>query len=350
MRHRLMLSGAAVALASVLWQSADHASAQPVVAERGKPEMIAARTSSHPRPRDIEHKDTAPSAARPDVPKKAAQWSREDIDAARARCTVLLKGRDVVAIAAEPIKAGDCGTPAPVQLISIGAMPQVALSPPPLVTCEVAAALAGWLETEVQPAARELLGGPVIRLEVMSAYSCRNAYARLKTKLSEHGRANALDIAIFVTERGEIAHLRSDWGETGRDVEARIAAARKAPPENPQKAPPTEGESDTATSLAAAGKNRLEDSIAAATRPAATLPGLGLANTSPALSLGPPSQLGGPRPPRVAEAPPRQRFLRRIHAAACRHFGTVLGPEVNEAHRNHFHLDMAERPVKRICE
>ena len=36
--------------------------------------------------------------------------------------------------------------------------------------------------------------------------------------------------------------------------------------------------------------------------------------------------------------------------AACRHFGTVLGPEANEAHRNHFHLDMAERKVKRICE
>jgi hypothetical protein len=39
----------------------------------------------------------------------------------------------------------------------------------------------------------------------------------------------------------------------------------------------------------------------------------------------------------------RAAFLRDIHAGACRIFGTTLGPEANEAHRNHFHLDMIER-------
>jgi hypothetical protein len=43
-------------------------------------------------------------------------------------------------------------------------------------------------------------------------------------------------------------------------------------------------------------------------------------------------------------------FLRGAHHAACRIFGTVLGPEANRAHRNHFHLDMAERKVIAICE
>lgn len=104
------------------------------------------------------------------------------------------------------------------------------------------------------------------------------------------------------------------------------------------------------TSLAAASKNDLEGVNAAAARPASALPGLGLAATAPALTLAPPSRLGGPRQAGEPKAPPRQRFLRRIHAGACRHFGTVLGPEANEAHRNHFHVDMAERPVKRICE
>ncbi|MBA1203757.1 extensin family protein [Pseudomonas capeferrum] len=33
-------------------------------------------------------------------------------------------------------------------------------------------------------------------------------------------------------------------------------------------------------------------------------------------------------------------FLRQVHKAACEHFNTVLGPEYNAAHRNHFHLDM----------
>lgn len=34
-------------------------------------------------------------------------------------------------------------------------------------------------------------------------------------------------------------------------------------------------------------------------------------------------------------------FLRRLHQSACKRFGTVLGPDYNSAHANHFHLDMA---------
>ncbi len=47
---------------------------------------------------------------------------------------------------------------------------------------------------------------------------------------------------------------------------------------------------------------------------------------------------------------PRSQFLRAAHAAACRIFGTTLGPEANEDHRNHFHVDMAERKYKKICD
>jgi len=44
-------------------------------------------------------------------------------------------------------------------------------------------------------------------------------------------------------------------------------------------------------------------------------------------------------------------FLRAMHASACRRFGTVLGPEANEAHRNHFHFDLAERGGRgNFCE
>jgi hypothetical protein len=34
-------------------------------------------------------------------------------------------------------------------------------------------------------------------------------------------------------------------------------------------------------------------------------------------------------------------FLRRLHQSACKRFGTVLGPDYNAAHANHFHFDMA---------
>lgn len=40
------------------------------------------------------------------------------------------------------------------------------------------------------------------------------------------------------------------------------------------------------------------------------------------------------------------RFLKALQQAACTHFNTVLGPEYNAAHRNHFHLDMG---LWRVC-
>jgi hypothetical protein len=36
----------------------------------------------------------------------------------------------------------------------------------------------------------------------------------------------------------------------------------------------------------------------------------------------------------------KARFLRQVHDGACDSFSTVLGPDYNAAHRNHFHLDM----------
>ncbi|MBA3941828.1 MAG: extensin [Sphingopyxis sp.] len=36
-----------------------------------------------------------------------------------------------------------------------------------------------------------------------------------------------------------------------------------------------------------------------------------------------------------------QDFLRALHKSACRRFGTVLGPDYNAAHYNHFHMDMS---------
>jgi len=37
--------------------------------------------------------------------------------------------------------------------------------------------------------------------------------------------------------------------------------------------------------------------------------------------------------------PAERRFLRVVHESACKRFGTTLGPDYNEAHRNHFHLE-----------
>ena len=40
---------------------------------------------------------------------------------------------------------------------------------------------------------------------------------------------------------------------------------------------------------------------------------------------------------------PKGRFLRNVRDGACRLFATVLSPDYNAAHRDHLHLDQAER-------
>ncbi|MCW1429628.1 extensin family protein [Novosphingobium sp. JCM 18896] len=36
-----------------------------------------------------------------------------------------------------------------------------------------------------------------------------------------------------------------------------------------------------------------------------------------------------------------RRFLRTVHASACKRFGTTLGPGYNAAHANHFHVELS---------
>lgn len=41
-----------------------------------------------------------------------------------------------------------------------------------------------------------------------------------------------------------------------------------------------------------------------------------------------------------------REFLRVVHKSACKRFGTVLGPEYNAAHRDHFHFETSD---KKFC-
>lgn len=301
--------------------------------------------------------------------KPAQAWSEAEVAAAREQCKTLLAGIHAVATPAPPMRDGECGAPAPIELTSIGSNPPVTLSGSSIVTCEFAAALEKWLRTEVQPAAKELLGSPVNRLEVMSAYSCRNAYGRKKSRLSEHGRANALDVKLFSTERGGIVDVATEWGPTERDIKARIAAAAAA--EAKAEATKREAERISAEQAAKAKGQMQATAPSGRPEPSAAAPALrgSIAEQSPPLELRygskawrevpgfglqQPSRLGGPKSAAAGErAEPgtaKARFLRRVHAGGCRTFMTILGPEANEAHRNHFHVDMAERQSGRFCE
>ena len=315
-----------------------------------------------------------PAAVAYDAPLQPV-WTAADVLKEQARCAQLMKGLAIVARPLPPLREHDCGAPAPLELISVGTAPQVSFSPPVTVTCDMAVALHRWIKADIQPLARKHLGADVIRIDTMSSYSCRTAYNRKNTKLSEHGKANAIDLRSFTTAKGGASEVLADWGPTGREIAAQVAIAKKFEAEHPvAKAPIASGTATAsrqplpASSGVATGSIVRQPSmpgiavtpptIALGSRegggiglqlPSASNTGLGLAN-----SIGSASRLGGPKANEIAidfgNPGARTDFLRAAHDAACRIFGTVLGPEANAAHRNHFHLDMAERKLKSICE
>ncbi len=74
------------------------------------------------------------------------------------------------------MKHGQCGMPAPVLLHSVGSATKVVFDPAPRMNCRLAAQLARWVETVLQPAAREVLGSRITRIVGASSYACRNMY------------------------------------------------------------------------------------------------------------------------------------------------------------------------------
>jgi hypothetical protein len=118
------------------------------------------------------------------------------------------------------------------------------------VACPLANAFAAWARYGVDRAARQILGSPLVRIETMGSYSCRNVAG--SERLSAHALAQAIDVSGFVLADGRHVTVLGDWSAgTDRD----------------------------------------------------------------------------------------RAFLRAIHDSACKRFGTVLGPDYNAAHRNHFHLE-----------
>jgi lipoprotein-anchoring transpeptidase ErfK/SrfK len=122
-------------------------------------------------------------------------WTDAEIAAAKAKCTEALSTLKLDYEPLPPIKAGLCGTPAPILLKSLGSETKIAITPPATLDCAMAGALDRWLDKTVQPKAKELLGSPVIKLENISSYVCRNRYHSPNQPLSEHALANALDVS-----------------------------------------------------------------------------------------------------------------------------------------------------------
>jgi hypothetical protein len=237
-------------------------------------------------------------------------WSTDEVLAARARCVELLAPISAEVTVDPAIRIGPCGTPSPVVVKRIRS---VKMLPPITVNCNMVAALHTWLEDEVQPAARDFLGEEIAAVSGAVGYQCRNRSDTGRT--SEHGLANAIDIPGFTTHSGRRISVLNDWGATDREC---LDDKPTASGERVQKQCKA-GESQPVATQAPPFKGRVRLSSRM-------------------------SELAVPvLPVKRSEPSPELRFLKRIHQQACSQFATVLGPDANRDHHNHFHLDLAPR-------
>ena len=91
-------------------------------------------------------------------------------------------------------------------------------SQPVVSSCALAAALVVWERDVVLPAAERRLGANVARIELAApAYQCRPIAGRTDHRMSEHARANAIDISGFTLVNGRVITIADGW--RGRPVE-----------------------------------------------------------------------------------------------------------------------------------
>lgn len=125
-------------------------------------------------------------------------------DPARCAAAFTSNAADAASVPDRPPRQG-CGWTNAVSLRGAGRA-DIGVRP---LACDVAAATAMWTLHAVQPAAREILGSPVVRIQHFGTYSCRDIGG--SERRSQHAAARAIDIAGFRLADGRTVSVRKDW-------------------------------------------------------------------------------------------------------------------------------------------
>jgi hypothetical protein len=268
-----------------------------------------------PPPQSAKPAKPLPPSAQPTPP-----WTDSEIAAARAECDRLLAKVTLVVEPVPPTREGACGAPAAREVKSLGES-KVEFEPHAMLSCPMVAALNTWVTEKLQPSAQKSFSSPVVRIFAES-YSCRNRYGLANAPISEHAFMNAIDVSAFVLANGKVIKVARAWGPTAHEIEEAEKAAA---------APNCKGK----IKVAAISKLGAHDLAKESEKGSE-------AKTKTPLNTAAEKQ--------AAEKQAASAFLHQAHDNACSIFDTVLGPDTNDAHHDHFHLDMKARKGPSLCE
>jgi hypothetical protein len=161
-------------------------------------DAAVARTVPLPRPRPAQAA-TAP----------ASDASTPEEPAPPSACRLRLTAELAVAPSLPPlVGAGECGVDDVVRLEAVW-LPdktRVAVTPPATLRCSFAEAIVRWVREDVAPAVRPL-GARLKSIDNYASYDCRGRNNVTGAKLSEHGKANALDVRSVKLVDGTVVGL-----------------------------------------------------------------------------------------------------------------------------------------------
>ncbi|UPJ47362.1 extensin family protein [Bradyrhizobium sp. 200] len=185
-------------------RAAPRRAAVPLPVPLPKPRPAEA-PSAEPEKQAGKAKQASPPNGKPGEPAAPAPQPTPQPSACRLALT------DAIAIAPSipDIKgAGGCGGEDLVRLEAI-VLPdkrKVSVKPAAILRCPMASALVEWIRNDIAPLA-ERLGSAVSDLDNFDSFECRGRNRIVGAKLSEHGRANALDVRAFKLANGRSISL-----------------------------------------------------------------------------------------------------------------------------------------------
>lgn len=120
---------------------------------------------------------------------------------------------------------GGCSATGAVQLLDIG-VPTTNLG---AMRCGLARTFAAWIRYGAQPAARQILGSELVRVESMGTYACRNTVGTSgPVRLSGHAIANAADVSAFVLADGRRITVLGGWASPDPAVRDFLQTVRRS--------------------------------------------------------------------------------------------------------------------------
>jgi hypothetical protein len=184
----------------------------------GLPRPPSPATSPSSPPTNVPERFSPPQEAYASFPDRAgvaAPAAQSQPSACQARLAKLATFKPIPVL----VGAGECGAVDAVMLenVILPDQAKVAVTPPATLRCTMAEAIAVWVREDVAPAALKF-GAPLRGLDNFDSYECRTRNRVPGATLSEHGRANALDVRAFRLANGEAigltdVNVAKDWRE-----------------------------------------------------------------------------------------------------------------------------------------